>query len=559
MTRARKSKRRLPNWGVGLVAIFLILFGLYLAFTKHIPFTSNGYEIKAVFRDAQNVAEKSPVRIAGVNVGQVEKVEPLSGSRAAVLTLQIQDAGRPVHEDATMQLRPRLFLEGNYFVDLHPGSPSSPEVPAGGEVPIQQTSNSVQVDQILTNALQANTRGNLQLLLKEVGDSFQKYGGANGLRQIYLSGGPAYKNTAIVNQALLGTQPHDLSGLVRNFDRVAIALNRNQPQLQDLVTNLRIVTGSFASEDQALASSIRQLPGVLSAARPVFANLNADFPALRAFAREALPGVRSTVPTINVALPYVRQLRALVSPSELRGLTADLRPTIPQLAKLGHRQIPFLEQTRALSSCFDNVIIPWSNSKVGNGSTDSAGDPIFPTYKETGYGLVGIAGESRSGDANGQYIRVAVGGSNNTVVTPAPAGSGLASPLVGTTMLPLQGAEPTFSDSAKTPFKPKVPCENQQPPDLRSTVAPPPARQYTTPGAGQPALDTALASTPLGPALKEFKGIYDSYSAAQKGFLARRKGSVQDMTDVLSRLATFNQKDWPKATAAFRKWAGGGG
>ena len=559
MTRARKEKRRLPNWGVGLLAILLILFGLYLAFTKHVPFTSNGYEVKAVFRDAQNVAEKSPVRIAGVNVGTVSKVEPLSGSRAAVITMQIQDSGRPIHEDATMQMRPRLFLEGNYFIDLHPGSPSSPEVPSGGEIPIQQTSNSVQLDQVLTGALQANARGNLQLLLKEVGDSFQKYGGANGLRQIYLSGGPAYKNTALVNEAFLGTKPHDLSGLIRNFDRVAIALNRNQPQLKDLITNLRIVTGSFASEDQALASSIRQLPGVLSAAEPVFTNLNADFPALRAFAREALPGVRSTLPTINVALPYIRQLRALVSPSELRGLTADLRPTIPQLAKLGRRQIPFLEQTRALSSCFNNVIIPWSNSKVGNGSTDSAGDPIFPTYKETGYGLVGIAGESRSGDANGQYIRVAVGGSNNTVVTPAPPGSGLASPLVGASMLPLQGAEPTFADSAKTPFKPAAPCENQQPPDLRSTQAPPPATQYPTPGLGLPLLRTSIASTPLGPALEKFKSIYDGYKAAQKGVLARRKGSAQDLSSALGELATFNQKDWPKATAQFRSWLNGGG
>ena len=31
---------------------------------------------------------------------------------------------------------------------------------------------------------------------------------------------------------------------------------------------------------------------MLDAARPAFANLNASFPALRAFAREALPGTR---------------------------------------------------------------------------------------------------------------------------------------------------------------------------------------------------------------------------------------------------------------------------
>ena len=162
-----RTGRRMPNWAIGLLAILLVIFGFYLAFTKRLPFTSQGYQVKGVFRDAQNVAENSPVRIAGVNVGAVTKVEPLAKSNAAVVTMTIQDAGRPIHEDARLQLRPRLFLEGNLFVDVHPGSPSSPELDSGEEIPIQQTSNSVQLDQILTT-LQANVRGNLQLALKAV-------------------------------------------------------------------------------------------------------------------------------------------------------------------------------------------------------------------------------------------------------------------------------------------------------------------------------------------------------------------------------------------------------
>jgi phospholipid/cholesterol/gamma-HCH transport system substrate-binding protein len=557
-TRARKEKRTLPNAAIGLIAVVLVVMGLFLAFSKRIPFTSRGYEVKAVFANAQNIATKSPVRIAGVNVGQVIKVEPLADSNAAEVTMTVKDAGRPIHTDARFQIRPRLFLEGNYFIDVRPGSPSSPELDSGAEIPIQQTQNSVQLDQLLTNTLQADVRGNLQLLLKELGDAFQKYGGAEGLRELYKSGGPAYKNTALVNEALLGTEPGDLSGVVRNFDRVAIALNRNQVQLKDLVTNLRIVTGSFAAEDQALASAIHQLPGVLESARPAFANLNAAFPPLRAFAREALPGVRSSGPTIDAALPFIRQLRALVSPSELRGLTADLRPTIPQLAKLTKRQIPFMEQARALSSCFTHVIIPWSNSKVGDGSTDAAGDPIYPVYKETGYGLVGIAGESRSGDANGQYIRVAVGGGNNTVVTPAPPGSGLPGPLVGLTMNPLQGSEPRPEDSAKTPLKPSVPCENQQPPNLGAQVGPAP-RQYANPAAGKPALQTSVMQTPLGPALRQYKAIYDDYLTARRDLLAGRKGSAREVVDAFKQLQRFDTKTWPHAGQLLKQSVGGAG
>jgi phospholipid/cholesterol/gamma-HCH transport system substrate-binding protein len=476
-----RSKRRLPNWAVGLIILVLVVFGFYLSFTKRLPFTSQGYEVKGVFRDAQNVAINSPVRIAGVNVGAVTGVDPLPSKNAAVVTMAIKDSGRPIHEDARLQLRPRLFLEGNLFVDIRPGSPSSPEVKSGGEIPIQQTSNSVQLDQILTT-LQANVRGNLQLTFKEIGDAFEKYGGAQGLRDFNASGGPAYKNTALVNEAFLGTQAHDLSHLVRNFDIVAHSLATDKPALQGLITNLRTVTGSFAAQDTALKSAVHQLPGTLFAARPVFSNLNRSFPFVRAFAREALPGVRSTAPTLKVATPFIYQLRKLVSKPELRGLVHDLRPTVPQLAKLTRSQLPFMEQARALSSCFNNVIIPWSNQTIQSNDGESG---VGKVYQETGYGLTGIAGESRSGDANGQYIRVEAGGGSNTlsplaqnIITQNIGGQS----TVGALDSPILGAEPPFSSSAKTPFKPGVPCETQQMPDLRSGgAAPVPGQSRRTP------------------------------------------------------------------------------
>ena len=112
------------------------------------------------------------------------------------------------------------------------------------------------------------------------------------------------------------------------------ALGENEADLQDLVTNFRIVSGSFAAESESLEQAIAKLPDVLDAADPAFANLNASFPPLRAFAREALPGVRSTAPAIRAATPLVSQIRQLVSEPELRGLVSrpaadDPRPRPP--------------------------------------------------------------------------------------------------------------------------------------------------------------------------------------------------------------------------------------
>ncbi len=66
-----------------------------------------------------------------------------------------------------MKIRPRLFLEGNWFVELQPGSPSAPSVSSGYTIPITQTSDPVQLDQVL-DALNTDTRANLQTFLIEL-------------------------------------------------------------------------------------------------------------------------------------------------------------------------------------------------------------------------------------------------------------------------------------------------------------------------------------------------------------------------------------------------------
>jgi phospholipid/cholesterol/gamma-HCH transport system substrate-binding protein len=505
------SLKKIPNWVIGLVFIVVIAVGSYVAFTKKVPW-GGGTSYDVVFNSAQNVRVNSPVRIAGVEVGKVSGIEPLATSdreeqvsaqgeasaegegtmpqTGAVVTLELQDAALPLKEDATFKLRPRLFLEGNLFVELRPGSPSAPSVDEGHTFPPSQTANSVQLDQILTSTLQGDTRKDLRVLLDQFGQALVDEGGGDSFRELYRASEDSFKYTSQVNEALLGENPHDLSGLIRNLDTVVRALIRNETALKDTVTNLATVSGSFAAESEALEQAIIELPQVIDASEPAFANLNAAFPPLRAFSREALPGVRSTEPMLIETTPLLEQVRLLSRPQELRGTVAALRPTVPRLARLVRRTPPFLEQSRALASCFNQVIIPWSEDTVRGGGTyrHQATDPV---YKETAYGLVGIAGESRSGDANGQYIRVAGGGGTNTVQSPL-ASSG--ETLAGVTPFPLEGVMPAIESSAKTPFRPNEPCENQETPNLNAGV---PGQPPTQSGTGEDPLPDPL--DPLDP------------------------------------------------------------
>ena len=124
----------------------------YFGFTKHIPF-KHGYRLKAVFATAVNIHSKSPVRIAGVNVGKVSSIKRVG--KTGLVSMEIESSGLPIHADATLKIRPRIFLEGNWFVELQPGSPSAPTLSSGATIPITQTSNPVQLDQVLD----AHTQG----------------------------------------------------------------------------------------------------------------------------------------------------------------------------------------------------------------------------------------------------------------------------------------------------------------------------------------------------------------------------------------------------------------
>jgi ABC-type transporter Mla subunit MlaD len=89
--------------------------------------------------------------------------------------MQVSDNGLPIHTDARAAIRPRIFLEGNFFVDIQPGTPNTPKLGDGDTIPIQQTRTPVQLDQIL-GALQADTRSNLSVLLQEYSHALQPPG-----------------------------------------------------------------------------------------------------------------------------------------------------------------------------------------------------------------------------------------------------------------------------------------------------------------------------------------------------------------------------------------------
>jgi phospholipid/cholesterol/gamma-HCH transport system substrate-binding protein len=458
---------------IGLIALVIVVIAVFLGFTKDIPFTTP-FEVKAVFQSANSIRKASPVRIAGVEVGKVKSVETTPNSNAATVVLQINKDGLPLHTDATAKIRPRIFLEGNFFVDLDPGSPGAPVLGDGDTIKVTQTATPVQLDEVLT-ALQSDSRQDLKTVLKgfnqalnskptaaqnrDSDPSARGQTAAESFNDAYNNIPAAEKSTAQVFDALLGTEPNrDLARLIVGTARTSAALTRNENALKDLITNFNTTTAAFASEAGNLRTSIHELGPTLDNANRAFAALNAAFPPTRAFAREILPGVRETPVTIDAALPWIAQMRKLVSPAELGGVVRQLSPATAELAKLTDRAITLLPKTDLTSKCVSKVIIPTGNIPIRD---------EFPTgvenYKEFFWGLVGLAGESENFDGNGTYVRFQTGGGSQQISLGNSASN--SGDLFGNLVSAPLGNRP-YDPRKRPPYRPNVPCYTQQIPDL---------------------------------------------------------------------------------------------
>src|ERR1700694_2768731 len=84
----------------GIVVLVIAAIVVFFGFTKHIPF-KHGFRLKAMFATAVNIQPKSPVRIAGVDVGAVSSIE--RNGKAGLVTMEIESQGLPIHEDATLK------------------------------------------------------------------------------------------------------------------------------------------------------------------------------------------------------------------------------------------------------------------------------------------------------------------------------------------------------------------------------------------------------------------------------------------------------------------------
>ena len=119
---------------VGLVVALGVAafgFGLYLIGAEKFG-TDRTYLVYAVFDDATGLGVRSRVQIAGIPIGQVERVELDQQLSKAKVWLRVRRQFI-LHRDATITKRSESIL-GDFLLDVTPGSPNQPVLQDGDEI-----------------------------------------------------------------------------------------------------------------------------------------------------------------------------------------------------------------------------------------------------------------------------------------------------------------------------------------------------------------------------------------------------------------------------------------
>jgi phospholipid/cholesterol/gamma-HCH transport system substrate-binding protein len=392
-------------FGRALALVALIAAALLCVYLLLIQ--SGGYTVTAVVSDAGQLTKGNEVQVGGVPVGSVKSVEIRDGGRQAELELSIDGSEAPLHEGTTATIRnPSLTSIAGRYVSLLPGPNSAPEIPSGGEIPTEDTTEIVDLDQLL-NSLDPRVIASLSQVIQ--GSTEAARGRGRDLARAIHSLNPALSRSA----ALFGEINRDQDA----FERLVLSTSQVVDTLAAHGQEITAGTTAAGSALQAIANEREALTDTLSAAPPTL--------------RRAIPtlaSIRGLLRDLDPALVEARPVAAGVSRllPRLRPAAARLTKVIPQLRSLVHTPgadddaTDFLRRLPQLSG--EGVPLLTDLTEV-LGQARPLLQELRPYAPDFTSGIVAGFGGSTGGyyDANGQYARISfLGGPFSLAGLPNP-------------------------------------------------------------------------------------------------------------------------------------------
>jgi phospholipid/cholesterol/gamma-HCH transport system substrate-binding protein len=325
---------------IAIVVLVVLAAGVSVYVLSHerlrFPFFQSGpYKLYAEFSSAKAVTpgQGQTVRVSGVQIGDIGQVRLSNGVAVVELDLQ-QKYKNLIHQDATALLRPKTGLD-DMFIELNPGTASSPVAKEGYTLPVGQTNPPIDPDEILS-ALDGDTREYLQLLVNGAGQGLKGNGGSE-LAQVLRRFLPTHQDLARLN-SVVAQRGDALRRLINSLHVLNGALAQRQGQIVSLIESSNKVFQAFANANQGVSRSVADLPGTLQQATSTLVKVQTFANLLAPTATNLLPAVQkipaANQATIDLALPITPVLKNQIRPfvRDARPLIRDLKPVSKNLA-----------------------------------------------------------------------------------------------------------------------------------------------------------------------------------------------------------------------------------
>ncbi|WP_205695494.1 MlaD family protein [Conexibacter sp. SYSU D00693] len=298
------------------------------------------YRVHLRFTNAGLLVEGGQVKVAGRDVGEVERIA-LTKDGLADVTVAL-DSGEvvPLRRDARATIRSLgAATITNRYVDLSPGSRSAPPLDDGATLPASQTGGIVDLDAFL-DTFDAGTRADLQALLSTSAELYAG-SGARSFNRMLERFAPAAREVAGVTGDL-AADGAQLTRLIRTADVAATRIAGRRTDLEDAIDSSARWMAAVAGEREALATTLRQAPPSLAVGRRTLDHARTAVDRLRPSLRLVPDTAKALDRFAGDVRPALRQGAPVAE--ELRSQLPGVRRTLAGLEPLAERAVPALEQ-----------------------------------------------------------------------------------------------------------------------------------------------------------------------------------------------------------------------
>ncbi|HEX6390543.1 MAG TPA: MlaD family protein [Solirubrobacteraceae bacterium] len=378
-----------------LAIAFATAFALFLfRGAGTLPEVGDEYRVRAVLPAAGGLAARSRVTIAGVDVGDVERVERRGAG--VVVELSLDDDHAPVARDSRVVLRQRTLL-GEKYLQIVPGRARA-RVPDGGLLGVEQANEFVEVDDVLSQ-LRGRTRRNAQQAIRSLGLAVGDRG--RELNRV-VDGTSAMITTGAPVVASLARERRHITRLVANLGDLATEIGDRGLALRTLGAQATAAFGAVAGQDRALRATLEQLPSTLNQVR-------ATSGVLRTTTRTATPVVGRLATAVDGLRPVVRRLEPAARDTgrvldALGAAAPGLTRTVGALRRVSPPAVRAFPQLRKVL-CQLNPLLRY----------------VAPYDRELAAVITGLGSAVNSYDANGHLARLFIGAGPSSLLALPPA------------------------------------------------------------------------------------------------------------------------------------------